>query len=246
MAGKLRYDLTNQKFGRWTVLYRTTSINNRDTTWMCRCDCGVERPVLGKNLKNGRSTSCGCYKKEKDTSRFSERNKAAALDLRGQKYGKLTPLEPTEKRCGNSIVWKCLCDCGNITYVSVDNLRGQHAVKSCGCIGRSTGEYYIFSLLENNKIPFLAEYHPQDGYGRYDFAILDNNKNIIRFIEFDGEQHFEDKKNWGISLQIQQQRDKEKNQYALSHNIPLVRIPYWERDKITLEMIMGDQYLIKD
>lgn len=39
-------------------------------------------------------------------------------------------------------------------------------------------------------------------------------------------------------------RDNEKNEYALSHNIPLVRIPYWERDNITLDMLLGDQYLI--
>lgn len=37
-----------------------------------------------------------------------------------------------------------------------------------------------------------------------------------------------------------------KNEYALSHNIPLVRIPYWKRNSITLETIMGDQYLIKN
>ena len=30
------------------------------------------------------------------------------------------------------------------------------------------------------------------------------------------------------------------------HNIPLVRIPYKERDNITLDLIMGDKYLIKE
>ena len=39
--------------------------------------------------------------------------------------------------------------------------------------------------------------------------------------------------------------DTIKNNYAFNHNIPLVRIPYTERDNITLEMIMGDKYLIK-
>lgn len=28
-------------------------------------------------------------------------------------------------------------------------------------------------------------------------------------------------------------------------NIPLVRIPYTERDNITLDMLLGDQYLVK-
>lgn len=35
-----------------------------------------------------------------------------------------------------------------------------------------------------------------------------------------------------------------KNEWAKEHNIPLVRIPYWERDKITLDMILGDKYLV--
>lgn len=35
-----------------------------------------------------------------------------------------------------------------------------------------------------------------------------------------------------------------KNEWAKKHNIPLVRIPYWERDKITLDMILKDEYLV--
>ena len=79
-----------------------------------------------------------------------------------------------------------------------------------------------------------------DKIGRYDFVILKNNT-PIRLIEFDGEQHYKNIANWD-SLELQQKRDQIKNEYAISHNIPLVRIPYWERDNITLDMIMGDQY----
>ena len=64
-------------------------------------------------------------------------------------------------------------------------------------------------------------------------------------IEFDGEQHYKEVSQWRTSLETIKRRDKEKNEYALSHNIPLVRIPYWERDNITLDMIMGDKYLVK-
>ena len=48
------------------------------------------------------------------------------------------------------------------------------------------------------------------------------------------------------NLILVQKRDKIKNEYALSHNIPLVRIPYWERDKITLEMILGSTYEVRE
>ena len=54
-------------------------------------------------------------------------------------------------------------------------------------------------------------------------------------------------KNWNnseIDFKLSQQRDQEKNEYAFSHNISLVRIPYWERDNITLDLILGDKYLI--
>lgn len=78
----------------------------------------------------------------------------------------------------------------------------------------------------------------------YDFAIIQNNE-VVRLIEFDGEQHYREVPQWRTSLDVIQRRDKEKNEYALSNNIPLVRIPYWERDNITLDMIMGDKYLVR-
>lgn len=104
-------------------------------------------------------------------------------------------------------------------------------------------------MLKNN-IFYKKEYCFDDLKGkqgrvlRFDFGLLNNN-NLIRLIEFDGEQHYNERSGlWGDSkndpLEKRQQRDKEKNEYALLHNIPLVRIPYWERDNITLEMLMGD------
>jgi len=31
------------------------------------------------------------------------------IDLTGQKFGRLTAIEMTDKRKNNSVVWKCLC-----------------------------------------------------------------------------------------------------------------------------------------
>ena len=53
-------------------------------------------------------------------------------DLTGLKFGFLTVLEKTEKRVGGSVIWKCICDCGNTTEVSSGNLHSEHT-KSCGC-----------------------------------------------------------------------------------------------------------------
>lgn len=52
-------DMTGQRFGRWTVLEHAGG-----TRWLCRCDCGTEKPVSGDTLRSGRSKSCGCYAKD--------------------------------------------------------------------------------------------------------------------------------------------------------------------------------------
>lgn len=36
-------------------------------------------------------------------------------DLTNQRYNLLTVIEKTDRRIGGSVVWKCVCDCGNST-----------------------------------------------------------------------------------------------------------------------------------
>lgn len=55
-----------------------------------------------------------------------------AINLTGQKYNFLTCLEPSAERAGPSIVWKCMCDCGQICYKPADAIRDGRN-KSCGC-----------------------------------------------------------------------------------------------------------------
>lgn len=61
-------DLTGQKFGRWTVLYRGEDRYNKQgyprIYWTCKCDCGTIRDVSAVSLVNKQSTSCGCKRKE--------------------------------------------------------------------------------------------------------------------------------------------------------------------------------------
>ena len=54
---KIAKDLKNKKFGKWTVLERSTSINGR-SRWLCKCQCGTKYNVLSQTLLDGRSTRC--------------------------------------------------------------------------------------------------------------------------------------------------------------------------------------------
>ena len=56
-------DITGQRFGQLTVLRREGSTPHKHTTWLCRCDCGVEKVITKPSLVSGHSTSCGCLQK---------------------------------------------------------------------------------------------------------------------------------------------------------------------------------------
>lgn len=60
-----------------------------------------------------------------------------AIDLTGQKFGRLTVLNKDEKSTKerDRVYWKCQCSCdmGNITSVSTCHLNSGHT-KSCGCL----------------------------------------------------------------------------------------------------------------
>lgn len=51
-------------------------------------------------------------------------------DITGQRFGKLVALEIAGKDAGGRLLYKCRCDCGNITTVRKSNLG---RTKSCGC-----------------------------------------------------------------------------------------------------------------
>jgi hypothetical protein len=51
----------------------------------------------------------------------------------GRKYGHLTVVEDTGRRYHGSIIFKCVCDCGNFKDVSSNKLHSGHVI-SCGCV----------------------------------------------------------------------------------------------------------------
>lgn len=45
-----------ESFGYWTVIADIA----KSKKWLCRCLCGLEKPVARHHLKSGATTSCGC------------------------------------------------------------------------------------------------------------------------------------------------------------------------------------------
>lgn len=51
-----KIDLTNKKFGFWTVIREATKEEKEDRPgayWLCQCVCGTQKVVNGQTLRNG-------------------------------------------------------------------------------------------------------------------------------------------------------------------------------------------------
>lgn len=120
--------MIGQKFTRATVIEIVTC-----NKWKCQCDCGKIFYTRGRNLKSGKTKSCGCYCKD-----------IRSKDLINKVFGQLTVVEKTLQRKGRYVVWKCICTCGNESYCRTGHLTGGN-VSSCGCLRKDV------TLLNDKK-----------------------------------------------------------------------------------------------
>lgn len=124
-------DLTNQRFGRLTVLgdvgKRTA---NSQILWHCLCDCGTIAFVRGDHLKNGKIQSCGCLNDDKKRSRFK--------DLAGTETENFKIIDRAYSK-NQRVYWNCICKhCGNSIILHSNQIR---RYISCGCKKGASKEY---------------------------------------------------------------------------------------------------------
>lgn len=105
----------------------------------------------------------------------------------------------------------------------------------------SSLEAHIIKVLKDAEEPFEREKtYKKTRIGRCRFDFYLPNRNIL--IEVDGSQHYDRGRN-----RAGQERDRRKNAFALAHDIPLYRIPYYAVFAIQgLEQILVDDFLVKN
>lgn len=152
-------DLTGQEFanGNIKVIERAPDYilpsGEKKVMWKCKCICGNDFIMSGKQLRKGTVKSCGC----KPKGRF--------IDLTGMTFDRLTVIKRAEDHISPkgkpTTMWECECECGNKTIVSRGNLRN-HITKSCGCnklnnfndlTGKKIGRLTIIERVENYLRP---------------------------------------------------------------------------------------------
>lgn len=114
---------------------------------------------------------------------------------------------------------------------------------SCSHCKESKGEREVKRVLKKLNLQFKKQYRFKDCRGKkyplpFDFAAIKDDK-IDFLIEYDGEQHFKPIQFRGINdkkaLKLHKEtleRDNIKTKYCLNKNISLLRIPYYNFNKI--------------
>ena len=242
-------DITGQKFGKLTVLGRDANTGNgkksRVYVW-CECDCEEHNiiSVLKDNLTSNKIQSCGCLRKEKAKEHIIKINNSRKLDLTGQVFGYLKVLEEDKEKTkiNQHYYWKCKClKCNkNIYSVRTDQLTsGKTTVCNYCNEAISMGEHLIIKLLSENNIPFETQktfescrFPDTNAYAKFDFYV---NKQYL--IEFDGQQHFSNSSSnfFNVSFDYIKQHDEYKNKWCKENNIPLIRIPYYKIQSLTID-----------
>lgn len=182
-------------------------------------NCGNEYDViLEKYLQGCRCPYC-CKNAIVTQEIFSERIEPD-YELIGKYVNAKTPVDIKHKKCGR------------IVSIVPNSFSKHHRCPYCN---QSKGERKIEDYLYKHRYKYNREYTFDDLKSknnlplRYDFAV--NINNHILLIEYDGEFHYKYIYE-GQNYEKQKEHDEKKNIYAFEHNIPLLRIPYYEFDEI--------------
>lgn len=70
-----KVDLTNKRFGKLVVLEKVY-VKNKQSYWLCKCDCGNTRIVPIDSLTASKCKSCGCIRSNICKNEIRKRNKA--------------------------------------------------------------------------------------------------------------------------------------------------------------------------
>lgn len=138
--GKRFQDLSGRKFGAWTPLKFHGRTKDQTAYWMCRCDCGKERPVTSSNLLRGLSKSCG---------RCGLGGKF--INHTGSRFSRLLVIKRIGRnKCGNAI-WECVCDCGKTVSVPGACLKRGNT-QSCGCLQKERASVTARRLMTTHGL----------------------------------------------------------------------------------------------
>lgn len=96
---------TGSVFGKWTTISELFSVpdasGNARRVCICRCECGIEKQVMGESLLRGLSNSCGCWRSEKTGARAAIINKTHGDSAGSKRTPEYMAWDSMKSRCNN-------------------------------------------------------------------------------------------------------------------------------------------------
>lgn len=210
-----------------------------------QCKCEIHNYIWNPKASN-LLTGFGCpkcgYVKSGLASRRSAEDRREELEAF---HNKITFLHVPEVSTENVL---CQCnECGKTWEALFGNMMKPNRKNKCPYCSASVGEIKIMQFLDK----FKFKYETQKRFSNckdqfvlpFDFYLPEDNL----LIEFDGEQHYHPilrgshKQSSEEDFKLVQKHDLIKTEYCKKHNIPLLRVPYWERND--LEYFLFDKFV---
>lgn len=114
----------------------------------------------------------------------------------------------------------------------------------------SAAEIKIHHILEEAGINFIEEYTFPDlkaengKYLRFDYAVFDDDGELLCLIEYNGRQHYVAIGKFGgqVGLYRQRHNDAAKRRYCLEHDLRLETIPFTDEEVLSYDYLMKRIY----
>ena len=188
---------------------------------------GIQTQILNNML---RGHECICCSYEKRAAKTTHSKEYVESVINGVNNNILMNPDDYTGVTDKNLLVKC-GECGEVYTTSLDNYVHQNQTRCPHCSKReSIGEFRIRKYLEKCNISFKQWKSFDDCRDKkclpFDFYLPDYNL----IIEFDGQIHY-----WEVGYgnhDITVAHDKIKNEYCKSHNIDIIRIPYWDGNDI--------------
>lgn len=166
-------DLTGRRFGRLLVVEKHGH-KGKAVAWLCKCDCGSEVIVRGKDLRSGATQSCGCIHREQ----LIERNTTHGL-------------------CGQRLynIWGCMVQRCYNSNTPCYNLYGGRGITICDEWRRDFRSFYDWAMTHGYKDDLTIDRIDNDkGYSPDNCRWITakeqgNNRSTNRYLDFNGERH---------------------------------------------------------
>lgn len=213
--------------GEYTLL--TEYEVNRNKVKVVHNNDSCKRHVFFATPNNLINKQSGCPKCAGTLKQNTKEFKQEVYELVGHEYEVKGKYENSKKK-----IQMLHNTCGFLYDVTPEKFKFGRRCPKCN---ESLGERFIADCLDSMNLPYKREFTFEKCRFKkclpFDFVVF-MNEEILALIEFDGRQHFSAIDYFGgeEGFKLTQQRDEIKSTFCKQNNIPLIRIPFWDIDKI--------------